>query len=138
MFEGDYKVVFHLAPPLLARTDPRTGEPRKMQFGPWMLPAFGLLKSFRFLRGTPFDPFGYTEERRMERELIGEYERTVERLIKGLTAQNHTLAVQIASVPEEMRGFGYIKKRNVEAARRKRDELLARFSAAAAPARAAA
>ncbi len=138
MFEGDYKVVFHLAPPLLARTDPRTGEPRKMQFGQWMLPAFGLLKSFRFLRGTLFDPFGYTEERRMERELIGEYEGTVETLIKGLTAQNHALAVQIASVPEEMRGFGYIKKRNVEAARRKRDELLARFGAVAAPARAAA
>jgi indolepyruvate ferredoxin oxidoreductase len=138
MFEGDYKVVFHLAPPLLARTDPRTGEPRKMQFGAWMLGAFRILAPLRFLRGTPFDPFGYTEERRMERELIGEYERTVETLIKGLTAQNHALAVQIASVPEEMRGFGYIKKRNVEAARRKRDELLARFGAAPAPARAAA
>jgi indolepyruvate ferredoxin oxidoreductase len=138
MFEGDYKVVFHLAPPLLARVDPRTGEPRKMQFGPWMLGVFKILAPLRFLRGTPFDPFGRTEERRMERELIGEYERTVETLIKGLTAQNHALAVQIASVPEEMRGFGYIKKRNVEAARKKRDELLARFAAAPAAARAAA
>jgi len=74
----------------------------------------------------------------MERELIGEYEGTVETLIKGLTAQNHALAVQIASVPEEMRGFGYIKKRNVEAARKKRDELLERFGRENAPARVAA
>jgi indolepyruvate ferredoxin oxidoreductase len=138
MFEGDYKMVFHLAPPLLARVDPLTGEPRKMEFGPWMLGVFRILSSLKFLRGTPLDPFGYTEERRMERELIREYERTVEALIKGLTPQNHALAVQIASLPEDMRGFGYIKKRNVEAARRKRDELLARFGAAPAPARAAA
>ena len=139
MFEGDYKLVFHLAPPRLARTDPSTGEPRKKAFGPWMLPVFKLLHRMKFLRGTPMDPFGYTEERRMERALIGEYERTVEELVKGLTPQNHALAVQIAAVPEEMRGFGYIKKRNVEAARKKRDELLARFNApAAAPARVAA
>jgi indolepyruvate ferredoxin oxidoreductase len=138
MFEGDYKLVFHLAPPLLARADPLTGEPRKMEFGPWMLPLFKGLKTLKFLRGTPFDPFGYTEERRMERELVREYERSVEELVKGLSAQNHALAVQIASLPEDMRGFGYIKKRNVEAARRKRDELRARFAAAAAPARAAA
>jgi indolepyruvate ferredoxin oxidoreductase len=138
MFEGDYRLVFHLAPPLLARTDPLTGEPRKMKFGPWIMPLFRFLKSLRFLRGTALDPFGYTEERRMERALIGEYERAVEELIKGLTAQNHALAVQIAALPEEMRGFGYIKKRNVEAARKKAGELLARFGAAKEPARAAA
>jgi indolepyruvate ferredoxin oxidoreductase len=138
MFEGDYKMVFHLAPPLLARADPLTGEPRKMEFGPWILGVFKILRQMKFLRGTPLDPFGYTEERRMERELIREYERSVEELIKGLSAQNHALAVQIASVPEDMRGFGYIKQRNVEAARKKRDELLARFGAAQPPARAAA
>ncbi len=139
MFEGDYKLVFHLAPPLLARTDPATGEPRKRAFGPWMGPVFKLLQRLKFLRGTPLDPFGYTEERRMERALIGEYERIVEDLIKGLTPQNHALAVQIAAIPEEMRGFGYIKKRNVEAARKKRDEMLARFNVRAdAPARVAA
>jgi indolepyruvate ferredoxin oxidoreductase len=129
MFEGDYKLVFHLAPPLLARPDPTTGEPRKRAFGPWILPLFKVLHRMKFLRGTPLDPFGYTEERRMERALIRDYERTVEELVKGLTPQNHALAVQIASVPEEMRGFGYIKKRNVEAARKKRDALLAQFSA---------
>jgi indolepyruvate ferredoxin oxidoreductase len=138
MFEGDYRLVFHLAPPLLARVDPLTGEPRKMRFGGWMLPVFRILRSLRFLRGTPLDPFGYTEERRMERALIGEYERTVEQLLKGLTPQNHALSVEIASLPEEMRGFGHIKKRNVEAARRKTGELLARYGQQPVPARAAA
>jgi indolepyruvate ferredoxin oxidoreductase len=138
MFEGDYKIAFHLAPPLLAKPDPVTGEPRKMRFGPWILPVFKVLKRLRFLRGTAFDPFGQTEERRMERALIGEYEDCVERLLAGLSPQNHALAVQIASLPEEMRGFGYIKKRNVDAARSKRDELLARFAARPAGERAAA
>jgi indolepyruvate ferredoxin oxidoreductase len=138
MFEGDYRMVFHLAPPLLARRDPVSGEPRKMQFGPWIMPMFRMLKSLKFLRGTPLDPFGRTAERRMERALIAEYEATVERLLAGLSAQNHALALQIAALPEEMRGFGHIKQRNVEAARKKRDELLARYAPAPAPARAAA
>jgi indolepyruvate ferredoxin oxidoreductase len=102
------------------------------------MPVFKVLKRLRFLRGTAFDPFGHTEERRMERALIGEYEDCVGQLLAGLTAQNHALAVQIASLPEEMRGFGYIKKRNVEATRKKRDELLARFAAAPTGERAAA
>jgi indolepyruvate ferredoxin oxidoreductase len=138
MFEGDYKIAFHLAPPLLARKDPTTGEPRKMRFGPWVLPLFKTLKQLRGLRGTAFDPFGYTAERRMERALIGEYEKTIEQLLGRLSAQNHALAVQIASLPEEMRGFGHIKKRNVEAARNKGEELLARFGAAPPSERAAA
>ena len=138
MFEGDYKVAFHLAPPTFARTDPLSGEPRKMRFGPWVMPLFKVLARLRALRGTPLDPFGYTEERRTERALIREYEESVERVLEYLDAQNHALAVQIASLPEEIRGFGYIKTRNVAAARDKRDELLARFAAAPAPARAAA
>src|SRR3979490_2896416 len=81
MFEGDYRVVYHLAPPLLARTNPATGEPRKMRFGPWMLPVFKVLSSLKGLRGTPLDPFGYTAERRAERALIREYEATVETLL---------------------------------------------------------
>jgi indolepyruvate ferredoxin oxidoreductase len=138
MFEGDYRVVFHLAPPLLARKDPLSGEPRKMRFGPWMMGVFKLLKGLRRLRGTPLDIFGYSEERRTERALIGEYEETVERLLAGLTAQNHALAVQIAAIPDEIRGFGYIKARNLAPARKKRDELLARFKAGPAAERAAA
>jgi indolepyruvate ferredoxin oxidoreductase len=130
MFEGDYKLVFHLSPPLLARTDPHTGEPRKMRFGAWMLPVFKVLKSLKGLRGTPFDPFGHTLERQTERALIGEYKATVERLLANLTAANHSLAVQIAALPEEIRGFGHIKQRNLAAARKKRDELMAKFDAA--------
>jgi indolepyruvate ferredoxin oxidoreductase len=116
MFEGDYRVVYHLAPPLLARTDPNSGEPRKMRFGAWMLPLFKMLSSLKGLRGTPFDLFGYTAERRAERALIREYEETVERLLARLTAQNHAVAVQIASIPEEIRGFG-LKARSLAGAR---------------------
>jgi indolepyruvate ferredoxin oxidoreductase len=131
MFEGDYKTYYYLAPPLLAKTDPLTGEPRKMRFGGWIKWGFKFLSRLKFLRGTPLDPFGHTEERRMERELVREYEQTIEVLLAALTAQNHALAVQIASLPEEMRGFGHIKQRNVDAARKKRGELLGRFSARA-------
>ncbi len=138
MFEGDYKVVFHLSPPSFAKLDPVTGEPRKMRFGPWVMPFFKILKSLKFLRGTALDPFGHTEERRTERALIREYEDCVERLLRELTAQNHALALQIASLPEEIRGFGYIKARSIAAARKQREELFARFGAAPAPARAAA
>jgi indolepyruvate ferredoxin oxidoreductase len=138
MFEGDYKVAFHLSPPAFARLDPVSGEPRKMRFGPWILPVFKVLRSLKGLRGTPLDPFGYTEERRTERALIEEYEQSVERLLAGLKAQNHALAVQIASIPEEMRGFGHIKMRSVAAARKTRDARLAGCGAAPAPARAAA
>jgi indolepyruvate ferredoxin oxidoreductase len=138
MFEGDFKVVYHLAPPLLARKDPSTGEPRKIRFGPWVGSLFTLLSKLKGLRQTPFDIFGYTEERRMERSLIREYEQTVEALLGGLDAGNHALAVQIASLPDEMRGFGYIKARNVAAARKKGEELLGRYRAAPAARRAAA
>jgi indolepyruvate ferredoxin oxidoreductase len=138
MFEGDYRVVYHLAPPLLARKDPTSGEPRKIRFGAWMLPVFKVLSSMRFLRGTALDPFGYTEERRTERALVREYEATVERLLARLTAQNHALAVQLASIPDEIRGFGHIKARSIDPARKKRDELLERFESGRGAERAAA
>jgi indolepyruvate ferredoxin oxidoreductase len=127
MFEGDYKVVYHLAPPLLAQTDPLTGEPKKMRFGSWMMGAFRILNTMKFLRGTVLDAFGYTEERKTERALIREYEETVERLLQGLSPQNHATAIQIASLPEEIRGYGHIKMKSIVAARQKRDALLARF-----------
>jgi indolepyruvate ferredoxin oxidoreductase len=127
MFEGDYKVVYHLAPPLLARADPLTGEPRKMRFGAWMLPVFKILSAMKSLRGTALDLFGYTQERRIERALIREYEETLEALLKNLTPQNHAVAVQIASIPEEIRGFGHIKLKSVATGRQKREQLLAVF-----------
>jgi len=138
MFEGDYRMVFHLAPPLLARKDPLTGEPRKMRFGPWAMGLFKVLSKLRFIRGTPLDIFGYSEERRTERALIREYEETVARLLAGLTPQNHALAVQIASIPEEIRGFGHIKARNLAPARKKWDELLAQYASGPTAERAAA
>ena len=131
MFEGrigtDYKLVFHLAPPLLARPDARTGEPGKMRLGSWVLSLFGFLSKLKRLRGTAFDIFGRTEERRMERALIAEYEQTVDTLIAGLTRDNLALAVEIASLPETIRGYGHIKAQSAVAARAKRDELLARY-----------
>ena len=136
MFEGDYKLVFHLAPPLLAKPDARTGEPVKMTFGPWMMAAFGFLAKLKGLRGTALDIFGRTEERRMERALIGEYEQAIDVLLAGLTRDNHALAVEIAALPEAIRGYGHIKAKSVEASREKRNELFTRYRAA--PVRAAA
>jgi indolepyruvate ferredoxin oxidoreductase len=132
-FEGDYRLAFHLAPPLLARPDPRTGEPAKMRFGPWVLGFFKLLRALKGLRGTAFDPFGRTEERRTERALIGEYEATVERLLADLSRENHALAIEIASLPDSIRGFGHIKAKSIAAARRKRGELLAAWPRGAVP-----
>ncbi len=130
MFEGDYRVVYHLAPPLLARKDPTTGEPRKMQFGPWMKVVFKTLSFLKPIRGTALDLFGYTVERRTERALIAEYEETVERVLAGLTPHNHAIALELLSLPEEIRGFGHIKMASIVAARKKREALLGRFTGA--------
>jgi len=129
MFEGDYKVVFHLAPPMLNKPDPATGEAKKSTFGPWIMHAFRLLAKFKGLRGTTFDIFGRTEERRIERALITEYAATVEQLLAKLTTTNHALAIEIASVPELIRGYGHVKMRHIKLAEKQRAELLARFSA---------
>jgi indolepyruvate ferredoxin oxidoreductase len=126
-FEGDYTLSFHLAPPLFADRDPDSGQLKKREYGPWMLSAFRLLASLRKLRGTAFDVFGYTEERKMERRLIAEYEATVDSLLATLDANNHGLAVQIASVPETMRGFGHVKEKNVVAAKAREASLLAAY-----------
>ena len=126
-FEGDYKLHFHLAPPLLSKRDPASGELRKAEYGPWVFTAFKLLAKLRGLRGTAFDIFGYTQERRMERRLIDEYEATIAELIDKLSSDNHALAVKIASIPEEIRGYGHIKERNLGVANAKRADLLAAF-----------
>lgn len=111
---GDLRFEFHLAPPMLAKHDPSTGEPKKMSFGPWMLKAFGVLARFKFLRGTPLDPFGYTEERRTERKLIAEYLAKLETLAADLTPANYPAAVAIASIPEKIRGYGPVKARSLK------------------------
>ncbi len=113
-FEGDYKVYYYLAPPLLSKIDPDTGKPRKIRFGPWMGTAFSLLAKLKFLRGGAFDIFGKTEERRMERELIKQYEATVDEVLAKLTPANVDIAVQLLSLPEQIRGFGHVKQANVK------------------------
>jgi indolepyruvate ferredoxin oxidoreductase len=112
-FEGDYTLQLHLAPPLLADRDPETGHLRKRTYGPWMLTAFRLLARLKGLRGTAFDVFGYTDERKTERRLIGDYERAIDKLLARLNPQNHALAVEIASLPEHIRGFGHVKQRHL-------------------------
>lgn len=118
MFEGDFKLNYHLAPPLLAKTNAH-GELQKQKFGPWMQTAFRLLAPLRFLRGTVFDVFGRTEERRSERALIGEYRASLDLLLPTLTATNHNSAVEVARVPEQIKGFGHVKARHLKAARAK-------------------
>ena len=129
-FEGDYTLEFHLAPPLFARRDPATGEPRKARYGPWMMRVFAVLARFKGLRGTMLDPFGYTQERRRERGLIERYEQVASSLIDDLDHTNHAIAVEIASLPDRIRGFGHVKARSIEEAERRGAELLARFRAA--------
>ena len=118
MFEGDYKVVHHLAPPLLAKRNDK-GELVKKPFGPWVRKAFGVLANLKGLRGTALDPFGYSEERKTERALIGEYRASIEELLGGLQAASLPLAVEIASIPEDIRGYGHVKDRHLSAARAK-------------------
>jgi len=137
MFEGDYKLKFHLAPPIFNRPDPRTGEASKSQFGAWMMPAFRILAKLKGLRGTALDIFGYTEERRIERRLIADYEQTVSGLLEGLDHDNRKLAVEIAGIPEHIRGYGHVKRRHLDEAKKKEAGLLAAFRTQRSAARAA-
>ncbi|MSO74688.1 MAG: indolepyruvate ferredoxin oxidoreductase family protein [Alphaproteobacteria bacterium] len=126
-FEGRFKLLFNLAPPLIASRDPVTGHLKKRVFGPWMGLVFHLMARLKGLRGTPLDVFGYTAERRMERRLIGEYETIVERLLATLEPEKHALAVEIAKLPLEMRGFGHIKEANVARAKLEEARLIALY-----------
>ncbi len=128
-FKGDYRLKFHLAPPVLGRRDEFTGRPRKSMFGPWMMTAFRLLAPLRRLRGTRFDLFGYASERKQERALIEDYRATVAKLLQRLSRNNHGIAIEIAALPEQIRGFGYVKDENLARVRAREAELLARFEA---------
>jgi indolepyruvate ferredoxin oxidoreductase len=129
MFEGGRELRFHLAPPMLARRDPVTGHLRKREFGPWILPVFRVLARLRRLRGTALDPFGYTTERRTERQLIDDYEALMEEVAARLDSGNHGLAVELASIPDAIRGFGHVKTASLQDAKRREAELLATFRA---------
>jgi indolepyruvate ferredoxin oxidoreductase len=126
-FEGDLRIAFNLAPPLISKIDPLTGRPAKREFGAWMLPLFHLLARIRRLRGTPFDIFGYSEERRLERRLIRDYEIQLEAILSSLTKANHHSAVELASLPEKIRGFGLVKQRNIDAVAERSRQLANEF-----------
>jgi indolepyruvate ferredoxin oxidoreductase len=129
VFEGNYRLRVHLAPPLLARTDPATGRPRKIAFGGWLFRLFPLLAGLRFLRGTPFDPFGWTAERRLERRLVEEYFGLVRRLCDGLDAGRLPIAIELAEQPLAFRGFGFVKAQAIDETRQRQRALEQRWQA---------
>ena len=128
MFEGDFKLNYHLAPPLTSEKNEK-GELVKQKFGPAMLTGFKVLRHLKFLRGTALDVFGRTEERRTERALIGEYQSSLLVILNQLNADNHRLAVDVARIPEHIKGFGHVKERNLKAARTQWNALMAQFVA---------
>jgi indolepyruvate ferredoxin oxidoreductase len=131
-FEGDFKLKVHLAPPLIAKKNER-GELIKQPFGPFMFTVFRVLARFKGLRGGALDIFGRTEERRTERALIAEYRADIETLLGGLNQFNHAVAVDLARLPEQIKGFGHVKERNLVAARGRRESLLAQWQQSGAP-----
>jgi indolepyruvate ferredoxin oxidoreductase len=136
-FEGDFRLQFNLAPPLWAEKDPASGEMKKRAYGGWMLTAFHLLAKLKGLRGTALDIFGYSAERKLERQLIADYERAIADLLTSLTHDNHGLAVEIAGIPEQIRGYGHVKQAHLDRAKAREAELLAAWRAPAAPRQAA-
>ena len=123
MFEGDYTLNYHLAPPMTAERNDK-GELVKKKYGPSMLRNFRILAKLKGLRGGPFDFFGKTEERQTERALIQQYRASIEEVLKSLSASNHATAVEIARIPEQIKGYGHVKERNLHAARTRWAELM--------------
>ena len=123
-FEGDYSLHYSLAPPLFAARDSETGHLKKRLYGPYMMFVYRLLAKFKFLRGTPFDIFGHSSERRGERARIATYEQTVRELLGNLTRDNHALAVEIALLPLQERGFGHVKQVNMDGTSAQETELM--------------
>lgn len=128
-FSGDVQLKFHMAPPLFARRDRKTGRLRKIELGSWMRPVLAVLAKLRDLRGTPFDVFGYSAHRRMERELIGEYELLIETIIADLTLGNHAAAIELARVYDLVRGYDVVKEGNVAKMRAQLPAVRAAFEA---------
>ncbi len=131
-FDGDVKLEFHLAPPLLARKG-ADGRPKKRKFGPWILPVFSVLARLKFLRGTAFDPFGFGAERRRERRLIRQYEADIAGILAQTDPASTELACQLARLPTQIRGFGPVKMASIKAYESRRSELLAALESGGAP-----
>ena len=126
-FDGVKAVEFHLAPPMLAwfHKDKLTGQPRKIKLGAWMLPVFRQLAKAKRFRGTALDLFGYSAERRLERQMITDFEKVLDEVSQRLTPATHATAIALASVPDEIKGFGHVKHANYEAAKKREAGLLA-------------
>ena len=129
-FDGDYSLEFNLAPPILGGKA-LNGRPKKRKMGPWVLKLFKVLQRGKKLRGTPFDVFGYTAERRAEREWIARYENDVHRLMSSVNAGNASIAEQLLTIPDQIRGFGPVKVEAMEKARLQRERLWRDFDAPA-------
>ena len=130
-FEAPEKLEFHLAPPILAKRDPRNGHLVKQSYGPWLMSGFKVLAKMKVLRGTALDPFGRTEERQTERRLVTEYEALIEELLQSLAPERLAGAVALASLPDTVRGFGHVKEKSVRAYDAERARLLAKYRAPA-------
>jgi indolepyruvate ferredoxin oxidoreductase len=136
-FDGEPRLEFHLAPPVLGRKNAK-GEVVKSRFGAWVMPLFRVLAALKGLRGTAFDIFGYTRERRVERQLIKDYEILIEEVLANLSHGNHEIAVALAATPEKIRGYGHVKMRHLQAAKAEEHNLLEQFRAGPAPVKLAA
>ncbi|MEZ7879494.1 MAG: indolepyruvate ferredoxin oxidoreductase family protein [Rhodospirillales bacterium] len=123
-FQDGGKLKFHLAPPIISARNLETGHLVKREFGSWIFPALKVLASFKGLRGGTFDPFGYTDERKKERQLIKDYRSLIEQLLETLTDTNHASAVELASLALDIRGFGHVKIDNIEKVAARQDTLL--------------
>ena len=126
-FTSKPRLTFHLAPPLISRRDPQTGHLKKSEFGPWILPVFKFLAGLKRLRGSHWDVFGYTAERKMERKLIEEYRELISHLLRDIEIENYDTAVELARLPMQMRGFGHVKGANVEKTKQRQQRLLMQF-----------
>ena len=124
-FEGDYRLEFNMAPPILSKTDPNTGLPRKRKFGPWMMSALKVLARLKGLRGSMLDPFRHSADRVLERQLLRDYEDLLVEFGERLTPDTLPTAIELASLPEAIRGYGHVKAESVESAQARRSELLA-------------
>jgi indolepyruvate ferredoxin oxidoreductase len=124
-FEGDYKIKFNLAPPIMNSGVDSQGRPKKREFGPGMMKTFRLLAKFKGLRGTPLDIFGYAPDRKMERALIGSYEQDVAGVLGQLSAANAETAAELLSLPDRIRGYGPVKEKAVKDAEARHAQLVA-------------
>jgi indolepyruvate ferredoxin oxidoreductase len=128
-FKGSYEIRHHLAPPLFSKRDPDTGHLLKQEFGPWIRQAMNVLAKFRFLRGTALDPFGHTQERKTERQLIADYKATVSGLLDTLSAATLRWQWRLPRVPEHIRGYGHVKERHLVEARSREAMLVDAYKA---------